>query len=87
MADDFPNSDRSIRDHITELIGEEHELRERLGRGDISKGEENARLRALEVDLDQCWDLLRQRQARRHAGQNPDDASARPADVVENYLE
>nr|WP_246007794.1 DUF2630 family protein [Gordonia oryzae] len=59
--------------HIAELIGEERELRERLGRGDISNREENPRLRALEVDLDQCWDLLRQLQARRHAVQSPGD--------------
>ncbi|MGC5247372.1 DUF2630 family protein [Gordonia sp. DT219] len=87
MADEIRNSDKSIRDHITELIGEEHELRGQLGQGEISKSAEHTRLRELEVSLDQCWDLLRQRQARRHAGQDPDDASARPADVVENYLE
>lgn len=80
-------SDKSIHDHITQLIAEERDLRGRLGRGEISRDEENRRLRDLEVSLDQCWDLLRQRQARRDAGVDPDDASVRPADVVEKYLE
>ena len=47
--------------------------------------EEEERLRTIEVALDQCWDLLRQRRARRHAGQDPDEAKPRPAPVVENY--
>jgi hypothetical protein len=47
--------------------------------------DDHERLRAIEVALDQCWDLLRQRRARRATGQDPDDAVARPADVVENY--
>ncbi|MGV9671356.1 MULTISPECIES: DUF2630 family protein [unclassified Gordonia (in: high G+C Gram-positive bacteria)] len=80
-------TDKAIHDHITDLIGEEHDLRERLGRGDIGRDEENARLKELEVSLDQCWDLLRQRQARRRAGQDPDDAAVRPADTVEEYLD
>ncbi|GAC66566.1 DUF2630 family protein [Gordonia soli] len=80
-------ADKSIHDHITQLIAEEHELRAKLGRGEISADEENARLKELEVALDQSWDLLRQRQARRDAGENPDDAQVRSADVVENYLE
>jgi hypothetical protein len=42
-------------------------------------------MRALEVSLDQCWDLLRQRRARRNAGLNPDDAQARPESIVEHY--
>ena len=47
--------------------------------------EESEKLRTIEVALDQCWDLLRQRRARRNAGQDPDEAAARPAPVVENY--
>ncbi len=80
-------SDSTIHDQITALIGEEHELREQLGRGEISRDEENSRLTEVEVALDRCWDLLRQRKARRDAGFNPDDAQARPAEVVENYLD
>ncbi|HLK95016.1 MAG TPA: DUF2630 family protein, partial [Nocardioidaceae bacterium] len=64
---------------------EERSLRERLSRGEISRESEQARLRAVEIELDQYWDLLRQRDARRHVGANPDEASVRPADVVERY--
>lgn len=72
--------DKQISARIGKLIDEEHEL-ERGGEPDV------ARLRELEVELDQCWDLLRQRRARRAAGENPDDAEARPANVVEGYLQ
>lgn len=80
-------TDKSIHQHITDLIAEEHELRAQLGNGEISREQENARLKQIEASLDQSWDLLRQRQARRDAGFNPDDAQARPADFVENYLD
>jgi hypothetical protein len=53
--------------------------------GDGLSPEESERLRTIEVSLDQCWDLLRQRRARRNAGQDPDEAAARSAPVVENY--
>ncbi len=52
--------------------------------GDLSE-EQHARLREVEVSLDQCWDLLRQRRAHREFGQNPDEATVRPAVVVEHY--
>ncbi|MGC4960439.1 DUF2630 family protein [Gordonia sp. DT218] len=80
-------TDKSIHGHITDLIAEERDLRDRMGRGEISRDEENSRLREVEVSLDQCWDLLRQRQAKRDAGADPDDASVRPADTVEKYLD
>ncbi|MYR04848.1 DUF2630 family protein [Gordonia sp. SID5947] len=80
-------TDKTIHAHITDLIAEERELRDKLGRGEISREEENSRLRDVEVSLDQCWDLLRQRQAKRDAGADPDDASVRPADTVEKYLD
>ena len=51
----------------------------------VSPNEELSRLRAIEVSLDQCWDLLRQRRARRSTGQDPDDAQVRPEGVVEGY--
>jgi Protein of unknown function (DUF2630). len=79
--------DQSIREHITELIATEHELRTRLGKGEITAPEEHAQLRKAEVQLDQLWDLLRQRQARQEFDQNPSDATERPVDVVENYRE
>jgi predicted nuclease with TOPRIM domain len=78
--------DRSIFAHIDELVAEEHALRAKLTAGEISRDEERERLAELEVDLDRCWDLLRQRRAKREFGENPDEASERPGGTVENYL-
>jgi hypothetical protein len=77
--------DRTIHQHIDDLVAEERSLRARLARGEISRDEEHARLGAVETELDQYWDLLRQRDARRHVGEDPDDATLRPSDVVEHY--
>ena len=71
---------------MADLVAEERELRHRLSEREITADEEHARLRELEAELDQCWDLLRQRDAKREFGENPDDASARSTDVVEKYL-
>lgn len=71
---------------IRELVDEERDLRARLQRREISADEEHTRLRALEVELDQCWDLLRQRRALRETGGDPREAHVRPADEVEGYL-
>ncbi|SEF10472.1 DUF2630 family protein [Jiangella alba] len=76
-----------IRARINALVEDEHQLRQRLQTGEISTDEEHSRLRQLEEQLDQCWDLLRQRRARVEAGQNPDEAAARPVDEVEKYLQ
>jgi hypothetical protein len=80
------SDDKSIFSRIDELVAEEHELRTKHAAGQITDTDGQARLRALEVELDQCWDLLRQRRARREFGENPDDAQARSADTVEGYL-
>ena len=77
--------DKDIMSRISELIDTEHDLRGQLQRGELSSEQERERLRSAEEALDQCWDLLRQRRARRHAGQDPDAASARSEDVVERY--
>jgi Protein of unknown function (DUF2630) len=69
---------------ISALVDDEHAL-ERAHAGTPPSDEEVARLQAIEVALDQCWDLLRQRRARRDAGQDPDDAQVRPENVVEGY--
>lgn len=69
---------------ISELVEDEHAL-EREHAGTAPSAEEVARLRAIEVALDQCWDLLRQRRARRDAGEDPDGAQVRPPGVVEGY--
>jgi uncharacterized protein DUF2630 len=77
-------TDDDIARRITQLVDEEHRLQAHTGQGGASD-DDHRRLADLEVQLDQCWDLLRQRRAHRAAGQDPDDASARPAEVVERY--
>ncbi len=77
-------NDVEIVRRIGELADEEHHLESSHSGGALSD-EELARLRDLEAALDQCWDLLRQRRARRNAGQNPDEAVVRPENVVEGY--
>jgi len=74
-------TDKNLLGHIEELIAEEQRL---YHKGDLTD-EEKLRLDALQVQLDQYWDLLRQRRALRDAGKNPDDAELRGPDVVENY--
>ncbi len=76
--------DRQVIGRINELAEEEHELWQREGRGELTDAERE-RLRELGVSLDQCWDLLHQRRARRSAGLDPDDASVRDSRTVEGY--
>jgi Protein of unknown function (DUF2630) len=78
--------DRQVMDRIGALVEEEHAL-ERQASGAGLDDTQQARLRELEVQLDQCWDLLRQRRARRNAGQDPDTAAVRPERTVEGYLQ
>jgi predicted nuclease with TOPRIM domain len=78
--------DMDIQQRIQKLIDEEHGLRSQLTDGEISVSEEQERLRRVEVELDQCWDLLRQRRARREFGENPDEAQVRDARTVEGYI-
>jgi hypothetical protein len=80
------NPDNNALSRINDLVAEEKALREQLQHGEISEPEENKRLRQLEIELDQCWDLLRQRRALRETGGDPRDAAVRPADEVEGYL-
>jgi uncharacterized protein DUF2630 len=77
--------DQDILDRINELAGEEHALWQKEGKGEIDDAERE-RLRRLEVTLDQCWDLLHQRRARRDAGEDPDHARVRDPSTVEGYL-
>jgi hypothetical protein len=72
-------SDKSILEHISALISEEHKLREGTPQDQAS------RLKHVEEQLDQCWDLLRQRRARREFGQDPAGAQPRDIGTVENY--
>jgi uncharacterized protein YjaG (DUF416 family) len=76
--------DEQIVRRISELADEEHAL-ERSHAGEGLSEDDLTRLRAIEVALDQCWDLLRQRRARQRAGQDPDDATVRSEGVVEGY--
>jgi Protein of unknown function (DUF2630) len=76
--------DAEVIRRIGALVDEEHTL-ERAAAGGGPDDETADRLRELEVALDQCWDLLRQRRARREVGDDPDDATVRPPDVVERY--
>jgi hypothetical protein len=81
---------QDILQRIQSLVDEEHRLRD-VGEGHASDGaspepdDRLARLRQVEEALDQCWDLLRQRQARRQYGQDPDGATVRPVPEVEGY--
>jgi hypothetical protein len=79
-----PVDDADIVRRIGELADEEHRL-EASQEGEQRSAEDLEKLRQLEVTLDQCWDLLRRRRARRAAGQDPDDLTVRPESVVEGY--
>jgi hypothetical protein len=76
--------DPDVLARINSLVDEEHQLLTRRTGGGATT-DDHARIARLEVELDQCWDLLRQRRARRSAGEDPDDAKARDADTVEHY--
>ena len=79
--------DKEILGRISDLIKTEHELRTRVAAGQLSSDDERERLRSAEEALDQCWDLLRQRRARRDAGEDPGGAAVRPPGEVEGYLQ
>ncbi len=74
-------TDQSVLSHIEELVGQEHQMLTR----ETTSEEDQARLRTLQVELDQCWDLLRQRRALRTVGQDADEAQVRPPEIVEKY--
>jgi hypothetical protein len=78
-------NDEDVIQRIDHLVDEEQALERKAAPGRPLTADEAERLSALEVALDQCWDLLRQRRARRNAGLDPDDAHVRPGAVVENY--
>jgi hypothetical protein len=83
-------SDESVAARIEQLVAEEHRLRsrEQADSSDVAALEEDReRLDSVELELDRCWDLLRQRRALRDAGGDPDDAQARDTETVERYLQ
>ena len=75
------DKDRSVLAHIQRLAAEEHKLLE-LGHA----ADSHKRLAELQTELDQCWDLLRQRRALRETGGEPSQAHARPPEVIKKYL-
>ena len=77
-----PDKDASLLARIQRLANEEHRL---LERGELGP-EDSRRLAGLQTELDQCWDLLRQRRALREFGGDPSQARARNADVVKKYI-
>lgn len=83
-------SDESIAARIENLVAEEHHLQQREAsdrKDEAQLDADQERLRAVEVELDRCWDLLRQRRAREEFGQDPDEAQVRDADTVDRYLQ
>ena len=79
--------DKEILRTIDDLIQTEHDLRARLAAGQLTTDDEHQQLRSAEEQLDQCWDLLRQRRARREFGGDPSGSAARPVSEVEDYLQ
>ena len=73
--------DQPVRKHIEHLVKEEHRLLDQANLSEL----DHLRLKELQVELDQCWDLLRQRRALREFGMDPEQAKVRPAEVVEKY--
>ena len=80
------SEDQGTLQHINELVEEEHELLRRHGAGGLNEAD-RGRLDHLQVELDRCWDLLRQRRARREFGEDPDMAQTRSERTVEGYLQ
>ncbi|MEV0109663.1 DUF2630 family protein [Nocardia sp. NPDC050799] len=80
-------TEQDILGRIKDLVDHEHDLRSRASHGDLDPDVERRRLAELEVMLDQCWDLLRQRRARIDRDEPPDEAQPRSAGQVEGYLQ
>jgi len=78
-------NDAEVLAHIEKLVSEEDGLYAHAADGHGMDGEQKRRLHEIQVHLDQCWDLLRQRQARREFGMDPDEAKVRSAEMVERY--
>ena len=79
--------DQDVLTQINQLAEEEHRLFQRAGADEGISDSEHRRLKEIEVQLDQCWDLLHQRRARRNAGLDPDEARVRDAGTVEGYVD
>jgi hypothetical protein len=75
------NEDQNVLGHIDKLVKEEESL---YLKNELT-GDDRLRMDELKIQLDQCWDLLRQRRALREFGDDPDKAKVRPVKIVENY--
>jgi hypothetical protein len=75
--------EKDIMSRIHELVEEEHKLRDSSEHTD----DQRARMSEIEAHLDQAWDLLRQRRAKRQYDENPEEAETRPESTVESYLQ
>ncbi|WP_225725569.1 MULTISPECIES: DUF2630 family protein [unclassified Nocardia] len=80
-------TEQDVLARIKQLVDREHQLRAQATSGDLDPKTERQQLAELEVMLDQCWDLLRQRRARIDRGESPDTAEANSATQVEGYLQ
>ena len=76
--------DSEILQSITKLVNDEHQLMKQAEEGELDETKQ-ARMHEIEIQLDQCWDLLRQRRARREFGLNPEEATLRDPNIVEHY--
>ncbi len=76
--------DTELLNNINKLVTEEHELMKQAEGGQLDETKQ-VRMHELEIKLDQCWDLLRQRRARREFGLNPEEATLRDENTVEHY--
>ena len=80
-------NDSQLMSHITQMVNEEHHLTQLAGQEGGLTPEQRERIHQIEVHLDQLWDLMRQRRARRDAGLNPGEAHERGESTVEHYLQ
>jgi hypothetical protein len=87
MASVSRMDDNVVLSRINDLVSEEERLLESSRGTEGLSADDDQRLKAVEVALDQCWDLLRQRRAKRQYGEKPDEAEARPEPQVEGYLQ
>lgn len=79
--------ENDILTQVRNLVDIERQLRAKRLAGEIDSDQEHRALKSVEEELDQCWDLLRQRRAKSEFGGNPDEAEARPVQTVEGYLQ
>jgi hypothetical protein len=79
--------DKTLMHQISGLVDEEHKLRTQLQGGKITEQDEHDRLRGIEAELDQLWDLLRRRRAAKLQGVSPDQVEAHTIEEVEHYLQ